>query len=225
MNDLHTHALPGIDDGAKTLEIATQMLEESYKQGVRVCALTPHCVIHNEQALPEFLAKRQSAYENLKEYLKGRQVPELVLGAEVYADHDLSQDEGISDLSIGKSSYILLELPFASKYEWFAECVYSLNLMGFTVIIAHVDRYPAWKNIMETLSGLKVVYELSTASFLTFFGRRLIKKIIQRDAKFIISSDMHNTTTRKCELKEAFKKARKISPEFADKCLSEITII
>ncbi|MBQ2932412.1 MAG: hypothetical protein IJE62_06195 [Clostridia bacterium] len=225
MNDLHTHALPDIDDGAKTLEMAAQMLEESYRQGVRVCALTPHCTIHNEQALPRFLAKRQTAYENLKEYLKNRQVPKLVLGAEVYTDHDLSQHEGISDLSIGRSSYILLELPFASKYEWIAECVYSLNLMGLTVIIAHLDRYSAWKSIMEALAGLKVVYELSSSSFLTFFGRRLVKKIIQRNAKFIISSDMHNTTTRKCQLKDAFKKARKINPEFADKCLSEITII
>lgn len=225
MNDLHTHTLPGMDDGAKTLEIAAQMLEESYKQGVRLCALTPHCTIHKEQALPEFLAKRQASYENLKEYLRNRQVPRLVLGAEVYADHDLSQHEGISDLAIGQSEYILLELPFASKYEWFAECVYSLNLMGLTVIVAHIDRYPAWQSIMETLAGLRVVYELSASSFLTFLSRKLIKKIIKRDAKFIISSDMHNTTTRKCELKNALKKATKMNPEFADKCLSEITII
>ncbi len=225
MNDLHTHALPNIDDGAKTLEMAGSMLEESFRQGVKLCALTPHCVIHNEKDLPEFLTKRQKAYEKLKEYIKDKQVPELVLGAEVYADHDLSQREGISNLSIGDSRYILLELPFAHKYEWFAECVYSLNLMGLTVIIAHIDRYPAWKSIMETLSGLKVVYEISASSFLSFFGRRVVKKIIRKNARFIISSDMHNTTTRKCDLKAAFEKARRLNPEFGDKCLSEVTII
>ncbi len=224
MKDLHTHALPGIDDGAKNPKAALEMLEDSFCQGVRLCALTPHCVIHNKQDIKRFIDNRERSYEELKEYIGEKMVPELVLGAEVYADHDISAHEDISKLCIGQSKYILMELPFAIKYGWVSDCVYSLNLKGITVIVAHLDRYPKWEEIVTELRGLKVVYEISAPTFLTISGRRLIKKIAQRVGQFIISSDMHNTTTRRCEIKKAFEHARKMSKNFGDGYIRTIDI-
>lgn len=224
MKDLHTHALPFIDDGANSFEMSIQMLEESFGQGVILCALTPHCVIHSEEDISKFLDKAQDCYEELKKHTEKKQIPKLVLGAEVYADHDISQHKDISGLCIGKSQYILLELPFMKKYGWFAECVYSLNLMGLKVIVAHIDRYPNWEEIVDDLRGLKVVYEISASAFLCFSGRRMVKKLIKKGGKFIISSDMHNITTRKCLIKKAFEKAKKLDADFAEDCLKSIDI-
>ena len=71
MIDIHSHILPGIDDGAKTPEVSLKMLTDSFKQGVRVCAATPHAVLHNSDSVEEFLKKRQRSAELLDSFLTG----------------------------------------------------------------------------------------------------------------------------------------------------------
>ena len=218
MKDLHTHALSSIDDGAHSIKESISMLEESFRQGVSVCALTPHCLIHTVNDIDIFLSKRSRRFEDLLNHTKDKEIPNLILGAEVYADHDISVNEGLEKLCLGNSKYILLELPFMKKYGWFAECVHSLNIRGITVIVAHIDRYPEWENIISELKGLRVVYEINADKFLTFRGRKRARKIIQYGKNYIISSDMHNTTTRKTNIKKAFEMAEKIDTEFSKSC-------
>lgn len=217
VKDLHTHILFGVDDGAKTLQESLAMLSDSFDQGIRFCALTPHCVIHKPGDITNFLEKRQQSFEKLEQAVNRNVTPQMALGAEVYADHDISQHDDISKLCIGDTNYILVELPFLNKYEWFADCVYSLNLKGFTVIVAHIDRYPLWEKILNELRGLKVVYQINASRLLSFSGRRLIKKLLRSEERFVVASDMHNMTFRKCDMAAALKKANKMDPVIAKK--------
>ena len=66
MIDFHSHILPGIDDGAKTVEESISMLKSSYEKGVRITVLTPHFYPKGQESLPPFIQKRQEAYELLK---------------------------------------------------------------------------------------------------------------------------------------------------------------
>ncbi len=213
MKDLHTHVLPGIDDGAATPKESIEMLVDSFNQGVTFCALTPHCVIHNPDDIPNFLKLRQLAYEEIKDEIVENKIPEIALGAEVYADHDVSEHDDIESLRIEGTNYILLELPFISKYDWLGECVYSLNLKGLTVILAHIDRYPFWHTIIRELAGLDVVYQINASRFLRFRERIFVKKLLKTKQRFVVSSDMHNMSGRRCNIEKAFSLAYKVSKD------------
>ena len=216
MIDLHTHALPQIDDGAKTVQESIEMLSDSFLQGVRICALTPHCVVRANEDIDNFIEKRQNSYTQLKTALNSTEVPKLFLGAEVYVDHDISTYDDIEELCIGDSKKMLIELPIDKRYKWLADCIFSLNLKGITVVLAHIDRYMAREDIIRDLIGLDVIYQINATRFLSFSGRRIIKKLLLNDAKFIISSDMHNMAKRRCYMKAAYEKAMKMFPGQAD---------
>ena len=81
MIDLHTHILPGMDDGAKDVQTALRMLEMAREQGVTGIALTPH--FYRDEERPEtFFLRRQKAWERLNGELEDREIsaPRLVLG-------------------------------------------------------------------------------------------------------------------------------------------------
>lgn len=212
MIDLHSHALPQIDDGAKNVETSIKMLRESFSQGVELCALTPHCVLHQPDSLDNFLAKRKVSFELLQEKISqtNLSVPQLRLGAEVYFDNDISQYEGIEKLCIEGTNLLLVEFPMKNisrkSYEW----LYSLTLKGITPLIAHVDRYQCYDAFINDFSDLDVVYQLNAENFLSFFARQHIKKILKNEEKFIVSSDMHNLEDRPCNMKAAFLRAEKM---------------
>ena len=212
MIDLHSHALPQIDDGAKNVETSIKMLRESFSQGVELCALTPHCVLHQPDNLDAFLAKRKESFELLQEKISQTNllVPQLRLGAEVYFDNDISQYDGIEKLCIEGTNLLLVEFPMRNvsrhSYDW----LYSLTLKGIRPLIAHVDRYQCYESFINDFSDLDVAYQLNAENFLSFFTRQHIKKILKYDEIFIVSSDMHNLEGRPSNMGPAFLRAEKM---------------
>lgn len=81
--DIHTHCLPGMDDGAKDLETSLQMLRLLRRQGVAKAALTSHYYPHKE-SLDSFLKRREAAWQRLRPHTCTEEYPELLLGAEIY---------------------------------------------------------------------------------------------------------------------------------------------
>lgn len=209
MIDLHTHALPQFDDGAKDLQESISMLTDSYAQGVRLCALTPHCTVHCREDVSVFVKRRADSYELLKSGAAGHSIPELLLGCELYMDHDISAYDNIKELCLQNTSSLMVELPPVFKPKWLSNCVYSLGLRGISVIIAHVDRYPYANKVFDELEGLDVCYQLNSARFLTVVDRMNLRKFFKRDELFFVSSDMHNTTDRVCTMEKAYTCAQK----------------
>ncbi|MBO4897437.1 MAG: hypothetical protein J5590_03975 [Clostridia bacterium] len=218
MKDLHTHCLPCMDDGPKKVEESIEMLCKSFEQGVTLCAATPHCILHDQQDIDAFLQKREKCFTALKEgiYAAQKHVPELILGAEIYFDNDISRYEGIERLCLTDTNKILVEFPMTSYHKQYAEWLYNLNFKGFIPIIAHVDRYPFWKEVLEGLSDLHIIYQLNATRMLTISGRRFIKTVLKHDTYCIFSSDMHDTVKRVSHMGEAYAKAKKHFPSIVD---------
>lgn len=206
MLDLHTHALPLMDDGAKSIERGIDMLSYAYSQGVTKCALTSHCTLFMQEDIELFLSKRKKCFEEFSVALKETKemLPELILGAEIYADHDISRYEGLEKLCYEGTNYILLELPVDKKREWLPDCVRQIKARGLNVVIAHLDRYNRWEEVIRDLDGMNIIYQLNASRLETFKGRMLIKKILKNNEKFFVSSDMHNMSTRRTYMKEAY---------------------
>lgn len=217
MIDLHSHCIPEIDDGAKNVYESRQMLAESFNQGVTICAATPHCIVHHDEDIDKFLIKRADRVGILKEALAHDDVeyPKLILGAEVYFDSDISAIHGVEKLCIEDTPYILVEFPMDKYDSRSAEWLYSLTLKGIKPLIAHVDRYPFRKSLIEDLKGVDLLYQVNASRFLSIGGRKVVKEILQSVGSFIVSSDMHNTLSRPCNMKEAYEKAVKKFPSHA----------
>lgn len=214
--DIHTHCLPNVDDGAKSVEESLAMLSESFLQGVKICAATPHCTIHKSDDVKKFLAKRQSGFEKIKDAIDSENYPKVILGAEVFLDNDINRYENIEKLCLEGTNYIMLEFPVnKARAEW-SEWIYNLNRKDVKVIVAHVDRYAEWEKMMNDFSGLDVIYQVNTSRFTDFWSGGLLKKLMKHNSKYIISSDMHNLTTRKCNMMAAYEKAKRKYPNDAD---------
>lgn len=218
MKDLHTHCLPAMDDGAKTVEESIEMLCESFKQGVTFCAATPHCILHEQSDIDVFLQKREKRFNLLKKQLsdKNCDVPKLILGAEIYFDNDISKYEGIEKLCLTDTNKILVEFPVTGYNKRYTEWLYNLNIKGLIPIIAHLDRYPFWEEVLRELSGLSIIYQINDSRMLTFSGRHFIKQALKKDAYCVFSSDMHNTVDRVSHMGKAYAKAKIHFPSIAD---------
>ena len=218
MLDIHTHFLPKMDDGAKSLEESISMLRDSFSQGVEICVATPQCFIHGYADITDFIDKRNKKYSELKEELEKdkSQYPAIKLGAEVYLDNDISKYEDVKSLCIGDSSYMLIELPHHIKSALLSEWIYNLSLKKIKPIIAHIERYGNWEEIIRELGDEKIMYQVSASRFLSFAGRRFIRRFYKYNDKFIVASDMHNMSSRKCNMREAYEKALKRYGDSAD---------
>lgn len=218
MLDIHTHCLPTMDDGAKNTEESKRMLRDSFSQGVEICVATPHCIIHSQVDIIGFIDKRSIKYRELDEELRKDKFgyPKLKLGAEVYLDNDISKYDNLKNLCIGDSSYMLLEIPHHIKMTLLSEWIYNLSLKGIKPIIAHIDRYNNWKEIISEIDNEKTVFQVNASRFLSFYGRIFISNFLKYKDCFIVSSDMHNMSSRRCNMRKAYEKAFKIYGNSAD---------
>ncbi len=222
MVDLHTHVLPGMDDGAKNVNESIRMLSEAYAQGVRLLAATPHVVLHKQADLDVFLKRRRESALFLAQEAKHSRLPmpDLLLGAELYLDNNVNLYQGLEKLCIGDSPFLLVEFP-SEKYDpYWGEWLHSMCLHGLHPIVAHIDRYLHVDKLLSDFAGLDITYQINASRMLGFWGRRFISRILSGSTPCVFASDMHNTTSRSCNMKEAFRKAQAKFPEDAAKLFS-----
>lgn len=212
MNDLHTHILPGLDDGADTVETSLAMLRQEYAQGVDTVALTPH-FYRDREHLSDFLQRREEGFHKLLATIaalseeKRAALPRLILGAEVTWVPNLAQLPGLEKLCYQDTKFLLLELPFGAWDDMLFRQIYDLmNCRGITPIIAHIDRY--WgmqkKERFEALFSLGVPVQLSAEPLLHFTTRGRALRLIKTGKVQMLISDAHNLTDRQPNLGKAF---------------------
>ncbi|MDD6188463.1 MAG: hypothetical protein PUB32_02640 [Clostridiales bacterium] len=217
MTDLHTHILPGMDDGAKTVEISLEMLRMERDQGVDTVVLTPH--FYRDRERPErFLARRREAEETLLKALlalpeeERSTMPRLVLGAEVAWVPNLADWPELPQLCMGRGRHLLLELPMNPWNEQMFRQLYDLmGRTGLTPVIAHIERYMKMQkpeHIKEVLS-LGVPVQVSSEPLLHPLNRGRVLKLLRERQAQLIASDCHNTTSRPPNLGPAMEIVKK----------------
>lgn len=202
--DLHSHILPGIDDGSASLEETLEMLRMEAKQGIDLVVATPH--FYPDRDKPEkFLRERtRAAYALHKELLVQPSLPKVLVGAEVYYFRGISESAFLPQLTIGKSNCLLVEMPPAP---WPEECYRELAAIrekqGLIPIVAHIDRYIRplrTYGIPERLAQLPVYVQANAEFFLEKRTASMALKLLKAGQIHFLGSDCHNTTTRKPNL-------------------------
>jgi len=210
MMDIHTHILPGVDDGMQTYEIALDALKYQFKSGISHVVLTPHV---NNAAQKVSSKEYQARFSAFKTQV-AKDLPEmtLYLGHEVrYSPVKKIDYEEFVFQGFNKK-YLLIE--FSTKtIDPIHDVVYDLTVKGFTPIIAHIERYLYLE--MEEVAHMKsygAQIQINSGAILGIDGRVIRKqalKYLKMDLVDYIASDCHNMDNRKPNLAEALKKVPK----------------
>ena len=197
MVDFHSHILPEIDDGSRSVEMTREMLRASREQGIRVMAATPH--FYADRMRPEeFLRRRNAAYERI--YPDAVRCGVLVLcGAEVAFFHSMSKAEALDSLLIGRSNLLLLEMPFREWTDNDLEEVYRITQRGILPIAAHLERfYPLQtdKSRIKELIKLPILVQINGETLLNWRTQAKAVRLFRNQTAELLGSDCHNLDDR-----------------------------
>lgn len=199
--DCHSHFLPKMDDGSKSIDESIEMLLETKRQGINEICSTSHFYPNNES--PEsFKERREKAISSLKEAIKelNIEVPNIYIGAEAYFYVGIGSSKRIKECMIEGTHYLLLEMPFMewSKVEY-DEVILLMGNFAITPIIAHINRYINYGNNLKYIKKLQkegCLLQLNSEYFIDKKTERKAIKFVKKGLVDLIGSDMHNVSSR-----------------------------
>lgn len=215
MIDIHCHLMPGVDDGAKSLDETLAMFENAYTSGVTDMILTPHYIKGTKYSLNN--ENKGKITEILREALRRADIDiEIHYGNEVYIDDDLPKMLREGEVaSLAGSRYVLIELPVASEDKNAGNVIFRLKSDGYVPIIAHPERYNYIQKhpekVMEYIR-LGCLLQGDYMSLLGKYGRKAektLKTLLKHDKIAMLSSDIHHSTSD-YHIPEAEKRVMKI---------------
>lgn len=197
MIDIHTHILPGMDDGSGSLEESLAMAKESARQGVRLLAATPHFYATQED--PNSFLRRRERSLALLESAWQDSFPTLLVGVEVRYFDGISRVEEVKSLAMEHTKILLLEMPFTSWSSRMVEEVLELQRRrGFQVLLAHIERYLKDQDsqVWETFRQNGVWMQCNANFFLRWQTKRKAQALFKKGEIQMLGSDTHNMTSR-----------------------------
>ena|SRR5690554_2052699 len=210
MIDIHTHILPGVDDGVQTYDVALDALKYQLNSGVNHVVLTPHVNnVVQKVSSKEFLARFNAFKAQVATDLPKMH---LYLGHEVrYHEHKPVDYENFIFQGF-KQKYILIEFSPTSP-DPVLDIIYNLTAKGFIPIIAHIERYSYLEPLdVHQLKSYGAIIQVNSGAVLGIDRKpycKLAKKYLKLGLVDIIASDCHNMENRKPNLMESLEKAPK----------------
>lgn len=204
--DLHTHILPEIDDGSRSVEMSLKLLQMEQKQKAGTVVFTPHFYPWRDQP-DHFFGKREHAWTRLQAELP-QERPRLHRGAEFAWFDGISHTREVLDFRITGTDLLLVEMPFVKWTNHTVDEILRLNENPhLQVVLAHVDRYfkLSSKEWLERLMDEGVIFQFNAEAFLSWNTRRKVMKLIRGVDGFFLGSDCHNLTSRPPRIGEAMK--------------------
>jgi protein-tyrosine phosphatase len=206
--DLHSHLLPGIDDGSKDLAMSLAMARAAAADGISTIACTPHILpgVYNNSG-PAI----RKAVARLAESIAQAGIPiTLVSGADVHIapDLDLQLRDGRA-LTLNDSRYLLLEPPHHVMPPRLEDLIFGLQAAGYVPILTHPERL-SWVeghyDLIGRLVSSSVLMQITAGSVMGRFGRRpcyWAERMLDEGLCHLLATDAHNTEQRAPHMAEA----------------------
>lgn len=208
MIDLHCHILPGIDDGAKNLQISLEMARMAAADGITVTACTPHILpgVYNNDG-----RHIKAAVVQLRQAITQAGIPiQVVAGADVHVAPDLATRLRSGEaLTINDSKYLLLEPPHHIPPPRLEDHIFGLQTAGYLPVVTHPERL-SWieghYDLIKRLVYNGILMQLTAGSFMGTFGRRpryWAERMLDDGLCHVLATDAHNTEQRAPRLSDA----------------------
>jgi protein-tyrosine phosphatase len=209
--DLHSHVLPGIDDGPAAIEGSLALARAAVAQGTGTLVATPHVSSRYPNDADTIAGLAQLVAERLE--AEGIAL-ELLAGAEIavtrVAEIEPSQ---LHRLGLGGGPWLLVEPPFTSVVAGLDSIVRDLLRRGHRVLLAHPERCPAFRRdprMLESLVRDGVLTSITAGSLTGRFGsevRRFAQRLMEAEVVHNVASDAHDDTGRPPSIAEELQAA------------------
>jgi protein-tyrosine phosphatase len=190
MIDLHSHLLPAVDDGSRSVEQSVRVLDAMARQGITDLCLTPHLPAGRAESGPPEAHER--AFQALQ--AQAPTAPRLHRGAEVMLDRPLSRAAAVArNLTLAGSRYILVELPRLVAFDTVTAALSQVSELGLIPVLAHPERYSCcsveavryWRSLGATMQVDATTLLASQAR-----GQRA-RQLVSEGLADIIAGDNH----------------------------------
>lgn len=194
--DVHSHFIPGIDDGAKTIEESVELIAHFAEFGYKKVVTTPHVMSDYYRNTPEIIL---GGLEDVRKAVKeaGMDI-EVDAAAEYMIDYDFEKSIPNKDLLTIGDGYVLFELPFMAEPPNLNSVIFELQTNGYKPILAHVERYGFWNEKSDTYKDLYekgVTIQLNIGSITGHYGpeaKKAAEFLIDNDMVGLVGSDCHH---------------------------------
>lgn len=208
MIDIHSHILPGVDDGAVDLQESIHMAKAAAQEGIHTVIATPH---HKNGKYENSASEIDEKVSGLNSVLQELEIPVTVLiGQEIRYYPDLLDDlHNGTFASLNRSRYILIEFPSNSVPRGALDLFHELKVQQLVPIIAHPERNAdimANTNLLAEMIDLGALSQITSHSLTGRFGKKiqsLSVKLCRDNLVHLIASDAHDVEYRPFALKEA----------------------
>lgn len=197
--DVHSHLLPGIDDGVKTLDESIEVIKHLSDLGFKKLITTPHIMSDYYKNTPEIIREKLAEVKNavLNEQIE----IEIEAAAEYYLDEYFYNliNEGKELLTFG-DNYVLFETSFTIEPLILKEVIFKLNSSGYKPVYAHPERYSYLhenNNLLDELIDQGLLFQLNALSLSGYYSKgvkKMAESLINKNVISFIGSDTHNMT-------------------------------
>ncbi|MDX5348206.1 MAG: capsular biosynthesis protein [Hymenobacteraceae bacterium] len=195
--DMHSHILPGLDDGAETLEKSLMLVEEMMQLGYRKLIMTPHIMGDFYRNTPETIKEK---LDELKAaVLKNGWPIELDFAAEYYLDEVLAERlHNQEQLLTFGDNYLLFETSYINEALNLKEVVFMMKASGYKPVLAHPERYTYLYGRFEELVELRdsgVLMQLNLNSLTGYYSsaaKAVAEKLIDNKMVDFVGTDVHS---------------------------------
>ncbi len=194
--DIHSHLIPGIDDGSDSMQTSLNLARGLVELGYTGAVTTPHVMSDYYQNSPEII---KSGLEELNNELVANNIPlKVEAAAEYLVDFDFFEKIEKEKLLTFGDNYILVECSFVDAPMQLSEAIFALQTNGYKPVLAHPERYIYWQAKYDIYNSLKEKGVLFQTNLLSLKGRN--GPIAQKTAEWLImhnmvewlGSDLHN---------------------------------
>jgi len=193
--DLHSHLIPGIDDGSKSMEESIEMIEAFVAQGYTKLITTPHIMNHR---YPNSRAIIEEGLAALKAELKARDIKiEIEAASEYYLDETVMALVEARDIMTFGDNYMLFEMSYVQPLHYLEEMVFEIEVAGYRPVLAHPERYIYMHDDFskyERLKEIGLLLQVNVPSLGGYYSkpvRTAAKKIADAGMIDFIGSDAH----------------------------------
>lgn len=195
--DIHSHLLPGIDDGAKDLENSIALIQKMVSYGIKNFITTPHVL---GDVYPNSSATIKAKLEEVKNELIRKNITDISIStaAEYMMDEQFSDLLEKRDILTLKDKYILVEMSYFSPPINLFDILFQIQLKGYKPVLAHPERYNSYHNNFQIYYKLKkagCLFQLNLLSLTEQYGKGVQKtaeKLIKENVYDFVGTDAHH---------------------------------
>ena len=194
--DMHSHFIPGIDDGAATIEDSLALVRAMHELGYQKVITTPHIMADTYRNSAETILP---GLEKLRAMVAEQKIPiQVEAAAEYYIDGDLESKITSRQILTFSHKYVLFEMTFIGEPPNLGRVIFELQLGQYKPVLAHVERYPFWHNQFNKLIDMKdkgVLIQMNISSLTGYYSpavKKVAEKMVEEKMVDLLGSDCHH---------------------------------